>query len=182
MGFHWDVFVPCCLFTSGLGRGRSSPSPQVSTNRCTAKGRGRAKSSGREEMPEVPKSGTTKAPGSHLKLKGNLRKDPQKTVPLLLTYVTPSGLSLHPIPFASLVAKPGSFHSDHLTQLRSLSPQLSLQVSHAPFCLQSSKLTAGNWEPPGKANSGQLWSGSAVTAALGSREGLACPPHAPRKG
>lgn len=78
MGFHWDVFVPCCLFTSGLGRGRGSPRPQVSTEQRTAKSRGGAKSSGQEEVPDVPLSGTTKAPGSHLKVKGNLRKDPQR--------------------------------------------------------------------------------------------------------
>lgn len=53
-----------------------------------------------------------------------------------------------------------SLDNHHRTQLISSSlplPQLSLQVSHAPFCLQSPNLTAGKQEPAGKATTS--WKG-----------------------
>lgn len=87
-------------------------------------------------------SGTTKAPGSHLKLKGSLRKSPQRQCRCALTYVTPRAPP-SPRPLAASRAP--------LTALTSRShrplPALSLQVSHAPFCLRSPKRASVKQEP-----------------------------------
>lgn len=182
MGFHWDVFVPCCLFTSGLRRGRSSPPPPGEHGSVRGERSGKSEKFGPRGDARSAEVGHNK--GSRLPFETQ-RESPEGSAKngAAAPYIC-NPLRASPSPrslcFPRCQAGFLSQRTSHATQISF--PQLSPQVSHASFCLQSPKLTAGKQEPPGKANSGQLWSGSAVTAALGSREGLACQPHAPRKG
>lgn len=76
-----------------------------------------------------------------------------ETVPMHPYICNPLG-GPPPIPFAPLAAKPCFSNNKHRTQLIFPPSLLSLQVSHAPFCLKSPKPTAVKQEPAGKATPG----------------------------
>lgn len=150
------------------GKGPGLPSPPGEHGTAHGEESGRSEKFGPRGGARSAAVGHNK--GSRLPFESQ-RESPEgsaKTVPLLLTYVTPSGLPPSPHSLCLPRCRAGflSQGSSHATQISF--PELSLQVSHAPFCLQSLKLIAGKQEQAGKATLGQLWSGSAVTAALGS--------------
>lgn len=105
----------------------------------------------------VSESGTTKAPSSHLKLKGSLRKSRQRRCRCALAYGTPSG-SPSPRSLAPLAAQPPFSHSHHRTRL--ISPPSALPPSFPRSLLSQ--------EPePHCCEAGARWKGHARTPRLG---------------